>query len=93
MVGGIFGISRQDRLLLLTSSQVGPEKYRDMWVKGETAFPKRTVIEPGEAFSVPSRETGREIPCRIMMPESSGQVKGVYMHIHGGGWVLQSEAE
>lgn len=59
-----------------------------MWVKGETAFPKRTVIEVGEAFSIPSIEKGRAIPGRIMMPECSGQIKGVYMHIHGGGWVL-----
>ena len=61
--------------------------------KGETVFPKRTVIEAGENFPIPSREKGRDIPCRIMMPENRGQPRGVVMHIHGGGWVLSSEAE
>ena len=78
---------------MLTFRKVGAGKYRDMRRKGETAFPKPTVIESGQDFSIPSREKGRNIPCRIMMPEISGEVKGVYMHIHGGGWVLMSENE
>ena len=73
--------------------QIGVEKYREMRRNGETAFPKPAVIESGQRFSIPSREKGRDIPCRIMMPEDDGQVKGVYMHIHGGGWVLSSEVE
>ena len=59
---------------------------------GETPFPKTIVIESGKTFSIPSRDSGRDILCRVFEPES-GQNDGVYMHIHGGGWVVQSEAE
>ena len=61
--------------------------------RGETPLPKTTVLSCGKSFSIPSREEGREIPCRIMLPAGEGPIKGVFMHIHGGGWVLQSEAE
>lgn len=56
---------------------------------GETPLPKPIVL-PGEKYLIPSRDAGREIPCRIIKPDS-GSVKGVFLHIHGGGWVLQSE--
>lgn len=59
---------------------------------GETALPKPVVIESGVDFKIPSREDGREIPCRMFKPEN-GHVKGVFMHIHGGGFVLQSEKQ
>lgn len=58
---------------------------------GETALPKPVVIESGKNIKLPSREKGREIPCRVFYPET-GSSKGVFYHIHGGGWVLQSEA-
>ncbi|MCJ1478692.1 hypothetical protein MMC13_007373 [Lambiella insularis] len=73
--------------------EVGAEKYRALRREGETSFPVPMVLDSGKPFSIPSREAGRDIPCRIMMPEGESSVKGVYMHIHGGGWVLQSEAE
>jgi len=57
----------------------------------ETPLPRPPVIESGKNITIPSRESGREIPCRVFMPETDN-VKGVFMHIHGGGWVLQSEA-
>lgn len=39
---------------------------------------------------------GRRVPVRIFRPskdDGKGEVKarGVFCHIHGGGWVLQSE--
>ncbi|KAI9818436.1 MAG: hypothetical protein M1827_000495 [Pycnora praestabilis] len=71
--------------------EVGAPKYREMRWNGETPFPKPTVIESGKAFSIPSRDKGREIPCRLMMPEERGPIRGIYMHIHGGGWVLMDE--
>jgi acetyl esterase/lipase len=73
--------------------QVGAEKYRQMRVNGETPFPPRVVVESGKPFSIPSRDAGRKIPCRVLRPEPGGPVKGVYLHIHGGGWVLQTEQE
>ena len=42
-------------------------------------------------MTLPSREAGREIPCRMFKPAQGKDVKGVVMHIHGGGWVLNDE--
>ena len=60
---------------------------------GETALPKPIRLEEAKDFHIPSREKGRDIPCRVMTPEHGGKVQGVFMHIHGGGWVLMSEKE
>jgi acetyl esterase/lipase len=57
---------------------------------GETPLPKPVVLESGVDTTIPSRDTGRELPCRVFKPENE-ETKGVLMHIHGGGWVLQSE--
>ncbi|MCJ1392509.1 hypothetical protein MMC18_005377 [Xylographa bjoerkii] len=73
--------------------EVGAEKYRLLRREGKTPLPKPTILDSGKSFSIPSREKGREIPCRIMMPEGEKDVTAVYMHIHGGGWVLQSEVD
>ncbi len=61
--------------------------------RGETALPKPIRLPQAKDFDIPSREEGRIIPCRLLTPEHVGQVKGVFMHIHGGGWVLMSEKE
>lgn len=57
---------------------------------GETPLPKPQVLESGKNIKLPSREAGRQIQCRVFEPEQ-GRAKGVFYHIHGGGWVLQSE--
>lgn len=58
--------------------------------RGETSLPKPVVLENGKRMSIPSRESGRDIPCRYFEPDHV-KPQGVYFHIHGGGWVLQSE--
>ncbi|EMC97069.1 hypothetical protein BAUCODRAFT_147239 [Baudoinia panamericana UAMH 10762] len=70
--------------------EVGAEKFRQMRWNGETPLPKPVVLESGKNIKLPSRESGREIPCRVFQPKD-GKPKGVFYHIHGGGWVLQSE--
>lgn len=71
--------------------QVGAAKYRQMRAAGETPLPKATYLDSAEEFHIPSRESGRDIPCRILKPQNGKPIKGVFMHIHGGGWVLQDE--
>ena len=70
--------------------EVGVEKSREMRVNGEAPFPKPVMLD-GTPFEIPSRDSGRKIPCRIMKPDN-GQYKAVIMHIHGGGWVLMTES-
>ena len=61
---------------------------------GETSFPKPTRLQQARSSDIPSRQPGRKIPCRILMPEHSiMETEGIMMHIHGGGWVLHSEKE
>lgn len=68
-------------------------KYREMRENGETTLPQSVYLLQAEDFYIPSREAGRDIACRLLMPEDGGQVKGVFLHMHGGGWTLGSEKE
>jgi acetyl esterase/lipase len=51
-------------------------------------------MESALDIELPSRETGRTIPCRLVYPsarktaEERKGCKGTVLHIHGGGWVL-----
>nr|POE56547.1 esterase [Quercus suber] len=56
-----------------------------------TESPQVVVLDSAVNITIPSREPGREIPCRVFKPTNAAP-KAVFYHIHGGGWVLQSEA-
>ena len=71
--------------------EVGAAKYRIMRENGETPLPKPVHLDRAKDILVPSREKGRSIPCRLMTPEGDKKPRGVFYHIHGGGWVLQNE--
>jgi acetyl esterase/lipase len=60
--------------------------------EGKTPLAKPVVLPEGVNGSLPSREAGREIPYRVFKPSEGVKSKGIHMHIHGGGWVLMSEA-
>ncbi|KAF2196327.1 alpha/beta-hydrolase [Delitschia confertaspora ATCC 74209] len=70
--------------------EVGAPEYRKLRWEGKTPLPKPIVLEQGINFMIPSRDEERAIPCRMFKP-ANGESKGIHMHIHGGGWVLQSE--
>ena len=72
------------------NGKVGAETYRKTRWNGEKPLPKPVVVESGKSFAIPSREAGRMIPYRYFVP-GDGIVNGVYIHICGGGWVLQTE--
>lgn len=71
--------------------EVGAAKYRQMRENGETPLPKPVHMDRAKDILVPSRENGRNIPCRLVTPEGGKKPRGVFYHIHGGGWVLQNE--
>src|SRR4029078_3151940 len=60
----------------------GAEASRAARRRGDGPFP---VMSPrAQTRSIPGRD-GNAIPLRIIAPEHP---RGVYLHIHGGGWVL-----
>jgi len=63
---------------------VGAENVRAARRRGEGPFPPTPVSPRAQTRLVPA-PGGREVPVRIIAPDSP---KGVYLHIHGGGWVL-----
>ncbi|CAA9958225.1 esterase/lipase/thioesterase [Pyrenophora teres f. maculata] len=71
--------------------EVGAAAYRQMRWEGKTPLPKPIVLPEGTNGALPSRDAGREIPYRVFKP-AGGKSRGIHMHIHGGGWVLMSEA-
>jgi len=63
--------------------------------EGKTALPAPKVLPDGIDIKIPSRDAGRDIPCRVMYPaarkttEERKKCESVIIHIHGGGWVVR----
>ena len=66
---------------------IPPEETRAARAAGGGVLPGPIVVPEGrdEAIAGPD---GNEIRLRVFVPP--GDVRGVYLHIHGGGWVLGS---
>lgn len=73
--------------------EVGVGKYREMWELGQTTLPKPVHLPGAIDGSVPSRDEGREIPIRIYKPDNGQPSKGIFLHFHGGGFVLGSHKQ
>ena len=59
-----------------------PQTLRDARERGEGLWPTKRLEEIEDRF-IPG--PGGEIPLRVFCPET---IKGVYLHIHGGGFML-----
>ncbi|KAJ5765849.1 Alpha/beta hydrolase fold-3 [Penicillium odoratum] len=68
--------------------EVGVEKYREMVELGQTWLPKPISLPGALDGAIPSRKAGREIPIRIYRPDNGQPSKGVFLHFHGGSFVL-----
>ena len=66
--------------------EVGAQATRDARKRGDGPFPA-PVVSP-RASNRMIDVGGREVSVRIVAP--AGTPAGVYLHIHGGGWVLGS---
>ena len=78
-----------DALIKMFSSignwwEIGVQNVRDARARGEGPFPMPTKSERARTLMIEGKG-GQKIPLRIIAPDSP---TGVYLYIHGGGWVL-----
>jgi len=65
---------------------VGAEASREARRRGDGPFPIAPKSPRARMRTIPGND-GNDIPLRIIAPDNP---RGVYLHIHGGGWVLGS---
>jgi acetyl esterase/lipase len=63
---------------------VGAEAMRAARRRGEGPFPAPVMSSRARTLSITGKD-GNEIPLRVIAPP---QPRGIYLHLHGGGWVL-----
>ncbi|HEV8251238.1 MAG TPA: alpha/beta hydrolase [Gaiellaceae bacterium] len=63
---------------------VPPERSRRARREGRSVWPQPVFLSQARDLSVPARSGA--IRVRVLAPEE--KATGVYLHIHGGGWVL-----
>jgi acetyl esterase/lipase len=63
---------------------VGAERTREARRRGDGPFPVAPKSPRARTMSITGKD-GTEIPLRII---AKNDPRGVYLHIHGGGWVL-----
>ncbi|PLN82769.1 alpha/beta-hydrolase [Aspergillus taichungensis] len=68
--------------------EIGIDKYREMRELGQAPLSKAIHLPEALDGTVPSRDAGREIPIRIYKPDNGQPSSGVFLHFHGGGFVL-----
>jgi acetyl esterase/lipase len=73
--------------------EVGIEKYREMRELGETPLPKPVYLPEAVDDTIPSRDAGREIALRVYKPDNGQPSKGIFLHFHGGGFVLATHKQ
>ncbi|KAL5339972.1 Alpha/Beta hydrolase protein [Aspergillus crustosus] len=71
--------------------EVGAATYREMHLQGKLALPAPIYLSDAIDATIPSRDISREIPIRLYKPDNGIPSKGVFIHIHGGGFVLGDE--
>jgi acetyl esterase/lipase len=62
----------------------GAEAAREARRRGNGPFPPPVMSPRATVRSIPGRD-GNALPLRIIAPDNP---RGIYLHIHGGGWVL-----
>jgi acetyl esterase/lipase len=72
---------------------VGAAEFRRKVYAGETQFPVPPLLPKAQDFNVASRDSGREVPVRVYKPDNGEASRGVYLYLHGGGFVVGSHRE
>jgi acetyl esterase/lipase len=77
-----------DMIQLLTDQPewwiVGAAAMRAARRRGEGPFPAPVMSSRARTMTITGKD-GNEIPLRVI---ASAQPRGIYLHLHGGGWVL-----
>jgi acetyl esterase/lipase len=73
--------------------EVGATKYNEMREAGETPLPAPVFLPEAEDAELPSRDHERRIPIRIYRPQSERPSRGIFLHYHGGGFVLATHKQ
>jgi acetyl esterase/lipase len=63
----------------------GAETFRAARRRGEGPFPAPVMSSRARTLAITGKD-GNEIPLRVIAPAAAP--RGVYLHLHGGGWVL-----
>lgn len=63
----------------------GPATFRAMRRRGEGPFPAPVMSPRARTITIAGTD-GYQIPLRVIAP--SAPARGIYLHLHGGGWVL-----
>jgi acetyl esterase/lipase len=66
-------------------NELPPQTTRDNRESGKGVFGAVVTLDHGRTIAIPGRSG--DIPARVFVPESPA---AVYLHVHGGGWVLGS---
>lgn len=66
-------------------------QFRRLQEEGKVFGGEAPPHPAGESFSIPSRDHGRIIPCRVFKPTGATKPSAIFLHIHGGGYVLHTE--
>lgn len=78
----------EDLLSKLPPTHTVPvQQTRDLRESGRGPFGPIVLSKLAKERTLPALGNGVPVPVRVLLPESGG-VKGVYLHIHGGGWTL-----
>src|SRR3954465_4309663 len=65
---------------------IDPAETRAARAEGRGTFPTPVMVDEGRGPTIPPPDGGPALRGREFVPP--GDVRGVYLHIHGGGWVL-----
>jgi len=75
------------RLAQLTNDLAGLRRMRAEM--SATTEGKGPAVKSQEDIEIPGPKGQGTVPIRVFVP--NGEVRGAYLHVHGGGWVLGSE--
>ncbi|KAL9112953.1 MAG: hypothetical protein Q9227_002818 [Pyrenula ochraceoflavens] len=73
--------------------EVGAATFRQMILEGKTQFPVPPYLPNAEDATIPSRDPDRDIVVRVYKPDNAKPSKGIFLYLHGGGFVIGTHKE